>query len=167
MAMPVSGCLHLNNAAVSGSCISIAHAVYGASPPASVSLSTMGGIAGFTTPICMTCFYGYAGQITISNCLTMGSSGDEIVGTYYLRCSSDNSVVTSRGIPRGGTNDYFCCTYSMGDYYIDFSGLVIKTGSVCYITTACYSINGGFAVNGICTSNINYNASVSSALYCV
>ena len=59
MAMPASGCLHLCNPSVTGDCRSIAHAVYGASPPASVSLYNAGICANFTDPILMTSFYGY------------------------------------------------------------------------------------------------------------
>jgi hypothetical protein len=154
MAMPVSGCLHLNNAAYSGTCRSIAHAVYGGSPPATVTLKTMSEYVGFTAPHAMTCFYGYPSTVTICNCMTMGVGGDELVGSYYLKCSCDDSTVCSIGIPRGGTSSYVAASVNQGNYYWDYSGVVIKIGSTCYFSNYCWSINGGFAVNSPCTTSV-------------
>jgi hypothetical protein len=125
MAMPVSGCLHLNNAAYSGTCRSIAHAVYGASPPASVSLSGMGGVAGFTTPICMTCFYGYAAPTNIQidiDLVVDGVSVTSFGGSYYLRCSTGDIVCTCTLFTTVTLSSASWCP-SSGSYYVDFSDL--------------------------------------------
>lgn len=101
MAMPLSGTLYLCNStsAGCGSCRSIAHAVYGSTPPSNVSLSSAGIQAGvcniFTGQVNHSCFYGYTGTLTISLTMQVGGTVDGFSGTVYLRNSSGTAVKTS------------------------------------------------------------------------
>ena len=121
MAIPSTGTLYLCNPSFTGTCRSIAHAVYGASPPATVNLTTVGSCAGMTGNITMTCFYGYSGTINIGFDITPTLTVDSVSGTVILRCCTGTAVACeSSGMVSSWSGSW---NVSAGCYYIDLGSV--------------------------------------------
>lgn len=168
MSIPTSGCLHLCNPAVTGQSRSIAHVVYGASPPATVSLLTMGGIAGFVAPIMMTCFYGYSPLTTITLCSSLNADEATLngfTGSIDLRCSN-GTIICTLSIPSISPFANTIFTVSSGCYFYHFNVVAYdKTNSgvpydIFWAWTNCLSSG---TVNT--TSCVNQSDFVSASIW--
>ena len=167
--IPASGTLYLcttDSTAISQN-RSIAHVVYGGSPPATVNLTTVGSCAGMTGNITMQCFYGYSSGINIGFGITPTLTVDSVGGTVFLRCCTGTAVACETSSPTSTWSGSW--NVSAGCYYIDLGSVDAYSGRL--IVPAQYSWNwfnsgvSGFGPSSSCVNaDDTLNVCVSEGL---